>query len=234
MASGQQEHGGLGHDHKMTDLTRKLVEASNGMLTLSPEETDTRYSRFDGGAVEVETGEFLYGLMRLLKPEHVLTTGVYTGVSDMYIGKGIVDNGMGRSTALEFEKSHLDRAQTLWRLTGVGDVINGIHTSSLDFDLYWPVDFLFLDTEPNIRFQEVVKFYKNLLPGGFILLHDLPYGWCQGNVNSDHPEISSWPWGNVPDELKSLLHSDKLRAWNFPSPRGMAGLYKPRKDDYRP
>lgn len=43
----------------------------------------------DDGGVEIETGEFLWGLTRILKPKHVLTTGVYTGISDMYIAQGL-------------------------------------------------------------------------------------------------------------------------------------------------
>ena len=84
-------------------VTDELIQKSNGLISLHPEVSDwtgKNFMMFDDGGVELEVGEFLYGLVRVMKPENILTTGVYTGISDMYIAQALVDNGTGKSTAL--------------------------------------------------------------------------------------------------------------------------------------
>ena len=157
-------------------ITQYLVEHSNGLLKIIPEVADwtgKEYSMFDDGGVEVEVGEFLYGFIKMLKPFNVLTTGVYTGISDMYIAQALIDNKKGKITALEFEKYHLDRARSLWNAVGVSQVIEGVYTSSLNYTPEEQYKFIFLDTEPGLRFQEMIKFYPYLDKGGYLLIHDI-------------------------------------------------------------
>src|ERR1035437_3057014 len=54
-------------------------------LELKPEITDDRFQMVDDGAVEQETGELLYSFIRRMKPENVLETGTYTGISSLYM-----------------------------------------------------------------------------------------------------------------------------------------------------
>lgn len=217
------------------ELTNKLVELAGGMITINPEVRDLGkgFLMFDDGGVEVEVGEFLYGMTRLLKPQRVLTTGIYTGVSDMYIGKALKDNGFGKSTALEFEEQHLNRARELWKRTQVESAIDSLLISSTDFKPEGMYQFMFLDTEPNLRYDELVRFFPHLEEGGYVFIHDAPRNLCQGNFNPDHPEIKSWPFGDLPEEIKFWVRQDQLRPIHFPNPRGLVGFYKPQKDDYK-
>ena len=105
-------------------------------------------------------------------------------------------------------------------------------TSSLDYIPTGYYELMFLDTEPDIRFKELVRFYPYLSYGGFVGIHDLPRSFCKGNINPDHPEIKDWPFGPVPDEMKKLMKNGELIKFHLPSPRGMVWFYKPRKDDY--
>lgn len=218
-------------------LTETLVKDSQGMLTLKPEVCDNEnngFLMFDDGGVEIEVGEFLYGLTRIIKPKRVLTTGIYTGISDMYIAQGLKDNANGGFiTALEIENQHLERAKELWLKVKTSGVINPFLMNSLDFKSNTTYQLMFLDTEPQIRFQELVKFYPYLEPGGFVFIHDAPRNLSQGNVNPDHPEISSWPFGDLPNEIKNWVKDKELIPWHFPNPRGLVGFYKARSDDYK-
>lgn len=216
-------------------VTKELFELAQGMITKSPEvldNEDRRYEMVDTGAVEVEVGEFLYGLTRLIKPIQVLTTGVFTGVSDMYIAKGLLDNGYGYTTALEIEQTHLDRARELWKKTQVIDHIQSQRIPSLDFqpkddDFY---QLMFLDSEPHLRFAELVKFYDHLTPGGFVLIHDL-HNHLSQQPNEEHGFGS--PFGRLPIELDHWIMDGSLKPWYFPNPRGMVGFQK-RKGGEKP
>lgn len=212
-------------------LTDYFVQKSNGLLKLSPEVSDNSglYQMFDDGAVSVEDGEYLYALVKILKPERVHTSGVYTGVSDMYIGQALKDNGFGHSNAVEFESIHLARAEKLWRLTGVSDWVTGKLQSSLDFQPEGEYDFAFLDTECNIRWLEMIRIFPFIKPGGFIGLHDLHKNLGQED-NAEHG--FAWPWGPIPQEILQWLKEDKLRVVSFPTPRGITFFYKTHPDDF--
>jgi len=219
----------------MKSITQQLAEMAQGLIKLQPEvsQPDGFYQCFDSGGVECQVGEFLYGMMRIMQPEQVLTTGIYTGISDMYIAQALKDNGHGASTAIEYEEHHINRAKELWSRVGVLDKITVVHGSSLEYQTDKKFDFIFLDTEPGIRFQELVKFYDNLKYGGYFGIHDLPRTLCQGNFNPDHPEIKSYPYGDVPEVMKQLIKEDKLRLFHFQTPRGITFFYKPSQEDYK-
>lgn len=216
-------------------ITQDLVAKSGGLLKTVPEVADNTgyHQMFDSGATEVAVSEFLWAFVRMTQPEHVLTTGIYTGISDMYIAQALKDNEHGRSVAIEYEEVHIKRAKELWARVGVIDKIDVVHGSSLDYQTDTMFDFIFLDTEPSIRFKELERFYKNLKPGGYFGIHDLPRTLCQGNVNPDHPEMKSYPYGDVPELMKGLIKSDKLRLFHFQTPRGITFFYKVAEDDYR-
>lgn len=220
----------------MKGITEQLFSATGGSVKVIPEasQPDGHYHCIDDGGVETEVGEFLYGLVRILQPEHVLTTGIYSGISDMYIAQGLMDNGHGHTDAVEFEAYHINRARELWNKVGLADKITIHHQSSLDYvPRETEFELIVLDTEPGIRFQELVNFYQYLKPGGYIVIHDLPNTLCQGNFNPDHPEIESYPYGPVPQEMMQWLKDDKLRMVHFPSPRGLTIFYKVKEGDFK-
>lgn len=190
------------------------------------------YEAYDSGAVEVEVAEFLYGFTRIIKPQRVLTTGIYTGVSDAYIAQGLKENGFGKITALEIEPQHLNRAKELWQKIEVSEYIDPILASSLEFQPTGLYQLMMLDSEPGIRWKELERFYSRLEPGGYVFLHDLPRGFCKGNINPDHPEFQDWPWGPVPETIKTLLKNQDLLPFHLPNPREMCGFYKKSSGDY--
>lgn len=218
----------------MKSITKQLLDASKGLLVKSPEVSGEDYEMFNDGSVECEVGELLYSFVRILKPKQILETGTYKGVSSAYMALALKENGKGWLDTLEIEQTHIDTSWQLWKKVGVADVIACFNTPSLSFERTAKYDMLFLDSEPNLRFHELVKFYPNLSEGGYLFIHDLPRTYCQGNFNSDHPEIKSYPYGDVPIEMANLLKERKLVPFNFPNPRGMGGFYKPTKEDYFP
>lgn len=218
----------------MTNITDYLFKKADGLITRQPEVRDEGkgYEMADTGGVELEVGEFLYGITRLIKPLKVLTTGIFTGISDMYIAQALKENNYGFSIALEIEEQHIKRAKELWKKTEVIERITPILMKSLDYQPEAQYQLMFLDSEMHLRLHELVKYYPHLSEGGYVFLHDFPPNLCFGNVNPDHPNYVNWPVGEFPQEFNQLLKEDKLRMMTFPNPRGMIGFYKPRKDEY--
>lgn len=204
-------------------ITKSLVERSNGLLNLSPE---GQFQSFNSGGVEAEVGEFLYALVRNLKPENVLETGTHLGVSSSYIGQALKDNGFGKLTTLEILEENKVQAEKLWRQLGLEN-ITCLLEKSVDFSPIANYDFIFLDSEPEIRFKELVRFYINLKEGGYFGIHDLPPDLCEGNINPDHPEYKNWPYGEVPKEMREYLKEQKLIRFHLPTPRDCAFFFKP-------
>lgn len=219
----------------MNKLTADLLERTRGLIKIEPEVSDPSgpYSCYDSGAVECEIGEFLWGLVRMLKPLRCLSTGVYTGVSDLYISQGLKDNGFGHLTALEVENTHKSRAEKLWRLADLESFVECKLEDSLSFQPEGQYDLMFLDSEPHLRFAELERFYPFLRPGGYIGIHDCPPSMCQGNINPDHSEIKSYPFGDIPTDMANWIKTSKLVKFHLPNPRGSTWFYKPKEDDYQ-
>ena len=216
-------------------LSNELAEKSQGIIKIFPEVSDGtgHYQMFDSGGTETQVSECLWGLVRILQPEHILETGTYTGISSLFMAQALKDNGHGHLTTIEYERFHKDRAEKLWQACGVSGHVTCVLQSSLDYQPDGEYELLFLDSEPQIRFAELVKFYPYLKEGGYIGIHDLPNGLCQGNINPDHLDIPSYPYGNLPEQIKEWLRTDKLRMIHFPSPRGLTFLYKTKEGDYK-
>lgn len=198
--------------------------------------TSLSYSAFNDGGVECEVGEYLYSLIRVLKPEFVLETGTHKGIGASYMGLALQDNGFGQLHTVEFLKPlFIESSIRLHQvgLMGSGNYVTQFLMDVKDFSPKNNYQLVLLDTEPDIRFAELLKFYPYLSEGGFVFIHDTPRNLCQGNVNPDHPQYKSWPFGDIPEEMKMLVREDKLRPFHLSNPRGMIGFYKVDKErDY--
>lgn len=196
--------------------------------------TKTPYLAFNDAGVECETGEFLYSMVRILKPKHVLETGTHVGIGASYMGLAAKDNTFGFVETVEFIPENHRRA--VQRMTALD--LNGFVTCHLmDVAQFQPAgrtyQLILLDTEPQTRFAEAVRFTAYLDDGGFMFIHDLHRHMAQVGQNPDHPNEPFWPWGPIPEELAKLVHEGVLVPFHFPTPRGLTGFYKPRVDDYK-
>lgn len=190
------------------------------------------YTSFNDAGVECETGEFLYGMIRVLKPVSVLETGTHVGVGASYMGMALKDNGSGRMDTVEFLPPNFERAKQRMQAMGLTDIVQ-MHLMDVAGFGGVGYDFILLDTEPQTRFKEMLQFVPSLTPGGFVFIHDLNGHMAQvENFNPDHPDEPLWPWGPLPEQIKQWVRDDVLRPFHFATPRGLTGFYKPRPSDY--
>lgn len=175
------------------------------------------------GGVECEVGEFLFGLVKMMKPLEILETGTFQGWSSSYIASALKSNDMGHLDTIEFTEAHLNKAKQKWAKLGIDKFITPHFTSSLEFKSKKQYDILMLDTEPQIRFMEVDRYWNNLKPGGIIILHDL------------HSEMgtSSGVWHGL-DLIKDKIKEHELSVVNFYTPRGLTLLRRANLTNDRP
>lgn len=219
------------------DSTLKLYQEGkwNEGVLVDPYSGDPgEFTSFNDAGVETETGEFLYAMVRLLKPEHVLETGTHWGVGSAYMGQALADNKKGDLDTIEFLPEIRARAQARFHDLGLDNII---HSHFGDARAFEPGDrtygLILLDTEPQTRFGELVRYFEYLEPGGYVFIHDLHRHMGQVGQNPDHPNEPKWPWGPIPADMASLVTEGKLRPMHFPTPRGLTGFYKPHPGDYQ-
>lgn len=190
---------------------------------------NSKYSAFNDAGLECETGEFMYSMARILKPDFALETGTHWGVGASYIGLALLDNGDGHLDTVEFIPEIHDIAKA--RITRLG-LQNHVECHLGDVATFYPKQnykLILLDTEPQTRFFELIKFYPCLEPGGFMFIHDLHRHMHQ-IPNEEHG--FAWPYGKIPESMELLVKTGALRPFHFETPRGLTGFYKPHPDDY--
>jgi predicted O-methyltransferase YrrM len=220
------------------DVTKKLLELdptlerhNEGAWNEPFDPKKVGFTSFNDAGIETETGEFLYSMVRLLKPDRVLETGTHWGVGASYMGQALKDNKHGLLDTIEFlpeihkrAKERINKLDLEKHVTcHFGDVANWNVPLGITFKL------ILLDTEPQTRFAELVKFEPYLEPGGFVFIHDLHQHMHQ-IPNEEHG--FAWPFGKIPWEMRALVLEGKLKPMHFATPRGLTGFYKPHPDDY--
>ena len=231
------------------ELDPTLVEHAEGHwdMPMVGVLTPGDFSSFNDAGLECETGEFMYAMIRLLKPDRVLETGTHVGVGASYMGIALKDNGKGHLDTIEFlPELHYKACERIYGKMELkdqvtchfGDVANfepreGNPQEGIDKMQLRKYGFILLDTEPQIRFAELIKFFPYLLPGGFVFIHDLHRHMAQVGQNPDHPNELLWPWGPLPQQIKDWVKDGELRPFHFSTPRGLTGFYKPSREDYQ-
>ena len=196
-----------------------------------PEPSNQEYTCYNTGSVEVEVAEFLYGFVRMIKPTAILETGTHKGISAAAMGLALKENNKGVITTVEYEPTHYNDAKTLFSAYGIDPWVNpllaDVNTLSVNPDTY---DFIFLDTEPHLRFSEFIRFWPSLKAGGFIGIHDLGSG--MGQTGQEVNGMKDWPFGTMPEEMKKLLRESQ--SFHFRTPRGLFIAQKKAEDFYEP
>lgn len=206
----------------MTNITDE-VKNHLKIGTVNEYATEGPWHMYDDGSAECEVLEFLYALVRLMKPEEVLETGSYLGLSGSYLGLGLRDNKRGHLDTIEWNEDRMKEAKSKWARLELNDLITPHRMSSLEFVTKKQYDLVCLDTEPQTRFQELDKFWNNIKPGGIIVLHDL------------HSEMgtSSGVWDNL-NLIENKIKDHKLTVMHFYTPRGLTLCRKANTTEQRP
>lgn len=131
-----------------------------------------RWGMLDSMTAEVEVLEFLATLVTTIKPELVVETGSFLGVSTEWIARGLKRNGFGRVVSCEYDPVVYEKARTRMAESDLREWIEMRNESSLEMKVEGTIDLLFSDSDTDIREAEVKRFLPQMRPTGVILMHD--------------------------------------------------------------
>ena len=131
-----------------------------------------RWSMYDSMTAEVEVLEFLRCLVRTVKPQTVVETGTFMGISTLWIAEGLKTNGFGKLITCEYDAAVFEKAKERIDESGLASWIDCRNESSLETRIQGNIDLLFSDSDPPLREQEVRRFLTQMNPNGLILMHD--------------------------------------------------------------
>jgi predicted O-methyltransferase YrrM len=131
-----------------------------------------RWSMYDSMTAEVEVLEFLRTLVTTIKPELVVETGTFLGVSTLVISEALRMNGFGRIISCEYDPKVFVAAKEKIEASEFRDRIELRNESSLEMKVDGTIDLFFSDSDMPIREQEVRRYLPQISPFGLILMHD--------------------------------------------------------------
>jgi predicted O-methyltransferase YrrM len=131
-----------------------------------------RWHMFDSMTAEAEVLEFLRAVVTTIKPELVVETGTFSGISTLWIAEGLKANGRGRVLTCEFDREIYENAKARIQGSGLAEWIELRHESSLEMKVEGAIDLFFSDSDMPIREREIRRFLPQINPYGLILMHD--------------------------------------------------------------
>src|SRR5271170_1874275 len=131
-----------------------------------------RWHMYDSMSAEVEVLDFLKAIVTTIKPELIVETGTFSGLSTLRIAEGLKANGFGRVITCEYDAKVFALARQRFDTSGLGEWIDARNESSLDMKVEGRIDLLFCDSDAPLREQEVRRFLPQISPYGLILMHD--------------------------------------------------------------
>src|ERR1700722_17706390 len=163
-----------------------------------------RWHMYDSMTAEAEVLEFLRTLVTTLKPELIVETGSFLGVSTLWMAEGMRSHGFGKIISCEFDPVVFAKAQEKIAASGLAEFIELRNESSLEMHVEGTIDILFSDSDMPIREAEVKRYLPQIRPTGLILMHDA----------SSHLKI-------VRDAAFSLEAEGLVSCIFLPTPRGL-------------
>jgi prolipoprotein diacylglyceryl transferase len=163
----KKEHRVVEHIHSHGDVLQAEYHRPTPEC-LHPE----RWHMYDSMTAEVEVLDFLKALVITIKPELVVETGTFSGLSTLRIAEGLQGNGVGRVITCEWDKKVFEAAKKRFAESGLRKWIDARNASSLEMKVDGTIDMLFCDSDPELREQEVRRFLPQMNPYGLIVIHD--------------------------------------------------------------
>jgi predicted O-methyltransferase YrrM len=176
--------------------------------------------QFGSGAIEVETGLFLYSLVRRMRPRLVVETGTHWGYSGAWIASAIADNAdvypeyPGRLVTIDCN-AYQERAEARWERLGVANFVTRYIGESNKWDVpveVKDIDLLWLDSDHAAEqvWGEWDCLAPRLAPDAVVVFHDT---WLDPRVSEGIRTII--------EEKRGPCGQTNFSHWRFPNMRGL-------------
>jgi hypothetical protein len=213
----------------MSSTTKLLQRTNRFSIIPEPGDSTKTFTAFNDAGTEVEVSEFLYSFTRMIKPHCILETGTHKGISSAYFAMACEENKRGQVYTFEIIDEHYRDSTLMFIETGLINHITNLQQDAMTFDASGlSIDLLFLDSEPQLRFNEFIKFWPNVRDGGFIIIHDLHPNL--GHHNTSHAGMYDWPYGYFGEKLGPFMKDHSIQTISFDTPRGLTMFQKQRVD----
>ncbi len=163
-----------------------------------------RWHMYDSMTAEAEVLEFLRTMVTTLKPELIVETGSFLGVSTLWMAEGMRSNGFGKIISCEYDPVVFEKAKEKIAASGLAEFIELRNESSLEMKVEGTIDILFSDSDMPIRAAEVKRYLPQIRSTGLILMHDA----------SSHLKV-------VRDAAFALEAEGQVSCIFLPTPRGL-------------
>lgn len=165
---------GLGHD-----LARYVVEHSGGVDPVAAELASATVEAFGADAavmnVEQDQGRFLEFLVGLLGARTVVEVGTFTGMSALFLARGLPEGG--RLICCDLEERFVDVGRPFWERAGVADRIEVRIGPAADtlatLDASIGIDLVFIDADKGGYATYLELSLERLAPGGVVVVDNV-------------------------------------------------------------
>src|ERR1700684_2396464 len=99
-----------------------------------------RWSMYDSMTAEFEVLEFLKTLVTTTKPELIVETGSFMGVSTLWLAQGLKENGFGKIVSCEYDSVVFQKALEKVNQSALKDWIDLRNESSLEMKVDGRID----------------------------------------------------------------------------------------------
>src|SRR6202048_5384525 len=90
---------------------------------------------YDSMSAEVEVLDVLCQPVKTVKPEGIVETGTFSGLSTLRLAEGLKANGVGRVITCEFDPEVFAAAKERFDSSGLGKWIDARNVSSLEMNV---------------------------------------------------------------------------------------------------
>ncbi len=159
-------------------VLRHLNPAEDAVTTWLGERTRVQFGEAATMAIGRDQGMFMQMLVELIGARTVAEVGTFTGLSALWLARGLPDDG--RLTCFERWDEAIELAREAWSRAGVGDRIDVELGSALEriaaMPEPWRVDLAFVDADKPAYRAYVEALLERLAPGGLILVDNTLWG----------------------------------------------------------
>src|SRR5258708_25813242 len=121
---------------------------------------------YDSMTAEAEVLEFLRTLVTTTKPDLVVETGTFSGISTLWIAEALRRNGRGKIITCESDPVVCAKAKSRMAESGLSEWMECRNESSLEMTIAGTIDLFFSDSDMPGLEQEVRRFLPPIDPFG--------------------------------------------------------------------
>ncbi len=177
------------------ELARYVVEHSGGVDPIATELAARTVEVFGSDLavmnVEQDQGRFLEFLVGLLGARTVVEVGTFTGMSALFLARGLPEGG--RLICCDLEQRFVDVGRPFWERAGVADRIEvriGPAAETLtDLDVVTGIDVVFIDADKDGYPTYLDLALDRLAPGGVVVVDNVL--WSGAVIDADDTEPST-------------------------------------------